>query len=173
MREPHQCTILAIDPGRTSGWALFVRGVCVASGVAKTHEERESFADLAIVTATARGVPLVVVGEIWTPGGKFGGARTMAGVGASWGQWLAAFEAAGIPKARVMRVKVQTWRAAVLGGAFGRTTEQWHAMAMRRAEHAIGRTPVDANEAEAVCIGIWATYAPEVARKIPKGRKKA
>lgn len=173
MREPHQCAILAIDPGRTSGWALFARGEHVYSGTATTHLDRVDLAQLAVEAARNNGAPLVVVGEIWTPGGKFGGARTMAGVGASWGQWLAAFEAAGIPKARVMRVKVQTWRAAVLGGAFGRKTEQWHAMATRRATVAIGRAPTDANEAEAVCIGIWATYAPEVAKKVPKGRKKS
>jgi hypothetical protein len=168
---PHACVILAIDPGKVSGWSIFVDGNCFGSGVAKTHEHRALAVKIALAYAETSVRPLVVVGEVWTPGGKFAGARTMAGLGAQWGLWLAALEAAGVAKARVLRVKTQTWRAKVLGGGWGITKAQWDARSQRRAALELCTPgPVDDNEAEAVCIGIWATRAAEVARKLPAKR---
>jgi hypothetical protein len=69
-------------------------------------------------------------------------------------------------------VRLHAERAAVLGGGWGVTTAQWDALAQRRARVELGTDRlVDDNEAEAVCIGVWATRAAEVAKKIPKGRK--
>lgn len=166
----HRCVILAIDPGKTSGWALFVDGEYTASGIAKKHAERLEAATMATVAADQWHLPLVVVAEKWTPGGKFAGARTMAGLGASWGLWTAALEEAEIPKARVLRVNTQTWRARVLGGGWGVKTEEWDRRARLRATAEAGSDVFDDNEAEAICIGVWARMAREVEAKLPKKR---
>ena len=92
---PHPCTILAVDPGKVSGWSHFHHGHNAGSGVARTHEERRVAVASAVEIALGERVPLVVVAEKWTPGGRFAGARTMAGLGAQWGLWLAALEAVG------------------------------------------------------------------------------
>ncbi len=170
---PHRCIILAIDPGKVSGWAIWRDGACIGSGVARTHDDRAYAVRFAEDYRQTFALPLVVVAEKWTPGGRFAGARTMAGLGAQWGLWLAALEAGGVPKARVLRVHTQTWRARVLGGGWGVTSAQWDALAQRRARVELGfDREIDDNEADAVCIGAWATLAPEVAKKLSTARTK-
>lgn len=170
---PNQCVILAIDPGKTSGWSAWREGYYVASGTAKTHEERLWVAAEAMKAEAKFGRRVIVVGEIWTPGGKFAGARTMQGIGSAWGEWLVALELAGIPKSRVMRVKVQTWRSVFATGR-RMTSEAWNVELARRASQLAQRVVVDDNEADAVCIGWWATRSGDVARKIakkPRGKR--
>lgn len=171
MAGAHACVVLAIDPGRISGWAVFVDGEYTASGVAKRHQDRLEAATMAVVAAEQWHLPLVVVGEKWTPGGKFAGARTMAGLGASWGLWTAVLEEAEIPKARMIRVHTQTWRARVLGGGWGVRTAEWDRRARMRASAVVGSDVWDDNEADAICIGLWARLAPEVEAKLPKKRR--
>lgn len=164
------CT-LAIDPGRVSGWAIFIDGDRVTSGVARNAVDRANAAQFARYFAESRASTLIVVAEKWTPGGKFAGARTMAGLGASWGLWIAAIENAAIPKSRVFRVHTQTWRAGVLGGGRGITREQWDMRAQHLACALAGLDAIDDNEADAICIGAWA-YTPKgriaVDGKLPK-----
>lgn len=169
---PHPCVTLAIDPGKASGWAIFALGILTASGTAKTHAARCDAARLAMTAAKAATLPIVVVAEKWTPGGKFAGARTMAGLGAQWGLWLAALEELAIPKRRVIRVHTQTWRAAVLGGGFGVTSAEWDARAQRHASRVAGVHVGDDNEADAIGIGAWAVRAAKVGELMPKGRAK-
>lgn len=167
---PHPCTILAIDPGEVSGWAVMSRDRCIASGTATTHEARTTAVLVADAESTLTGTRLVVVGEKWTAGGLHANPATMAGLGAAWGAWAAALEAEGVPKSRIVRVYPQTWRARVLAPRRGTRSDALKLMAVRRASHEIGREP-DHDEADAVCIGIWATRAAEVAAKLPKPRK--
>lgn len=168
--QPHQCVILAIDPGRRSGWCVATCGYVEAAGSATTQRHRSDAVALALEVAAERALPLVVVGEKWTPGGRYGGARTMAGLGAQWGLWLAEVEP-HVAARRIVRVYAQTWRARVLGGGRGITTAQWHARARDRAQQALRREAGSDDEAEAVCIAVWAAYADEVGAVMPKRRR--
>ncbi len=169
--HPHPYVVLAIDPGKVSGWALFIEGDYITSGTARDYADRNNAARLGADAADTSKRPLVVVAEKWTPGGKFAGARTMAGLGAAWGLWLAALEVAEVPVSRVLRVHTQTWRAAVLGGGWGVTSREWDARAQRHARVVTGRDELDDNEADAIGIGAWAFTLGgrvECDRKLPK-----
>ena len=171
--DAHPCVVLAIDPGKVSGWAVLARGVLTASGTARTHVDRRDAVSSATRTAHEASLPVIVVGEQWTPGGKFAGARTMAGLGAQWGLWQAAFEELAVPKRRVLRVHTQTWRAAILGGGFGVKTAEWDARAQRRASQTAGVHVDDDNEADAICIGLWAARAAKVGDVVPKRKARS
>ncbi|MEQ8720989.1 MAG: hypothetical protein RID81_06895 [Sandaracinaceae bacterium] len=165
--RPWPCVILAIDPGKVSGWAILREGRPVLSGTATTREDRERAVGSALCIGEDSGLPLVVVGEKWTPGGRFGGARTMAGLGAAWGRWEETLDEAGVPKTRRLRVNVQTWRAATIGGP-QRKSEQWKADAVATVRRVYQIEAKTSDEAEAVLVGRWAESAGEVGRKLPK-----
>lgn len=90
-------------------------------------------------------------------------AATLAGLGASWGLWLAALEEAEHPKRRVMRCPQTAWKRAIVGSPFAS-----HAVSMVALARRYGDRPED--ELAALAIGEWATRAGEVAAKIPKRR---
>lgn len=158
--HPHACVVLAIDPGKASGWAVFVCGRCVASGVASGHDGRMLAVELADVEAARAKLPLVVVAEKWSAGG-WASHTAMIGLGASWGDWRTALGIGGVPASRVVRVLPQTWRARVIGSPRGARSDALKRMSMMRAAKEVGHV-ADDNEADAICIGIWATRAPEV-----------
>lgn len=167
--DPIPVTILAIDPGRTSGWAVFAFDRCIASGTATTHDQRVLAIEIAQAEESRSGRKLIVVAEKWAPGGRWYTA-TMTGIGAAWGMWQAALESCGVPAARIVRVYPQTWRAKVLGGGWGVKSDEWALRAAKRAEMETGH-PCSDDEAEAVCIGAWALRADTVRDKAP-GRRR-
>ena len=168
--DPIPVTILAIDPGRTSGWAVFAFDRCIASGTATTHDQRVLAIEIAQAEESRSGRKLIVVAEKWAPGGRWYTA-TMTGIGAAWGMWQAALESCGVPAARIVRVYPQTWRAQVLGGGWGVKSDEWALRAAKRAEVETGH-PCSDDEAEAVCIGAWALRADAVRDKAPSRRRK-
>lgn len=168
--DPIPVTILAIDPGRTSGWAVFAFDRCIASGTATTHDQRVLAIEIAQAEEYRSGRKLIVVAEKWAPGGRWYTA-TMTGIGAAWGMWQAALESCGVPAARIVRVYPQTWRAKVLGGGWGVKSDEWALRAAKRAETETGH-PCSDDEAEAVCIGAWALRSDAVRDKAPSRRRK-
>ncbi|MCH9839215.1 hypothetical protein K0U83_26370 [bacterium] len=168
--DPIPVTILAIDPGRTSGWAVFAFDRCIASGTATTHDQRVLAIEIAQAEESRSGRKLIVVAEKWAPGGRWYTA-TMTGIGAAWGMWQAALESCGVPAARIVRVYPQTWRAKVLGGGWGVKSDEWALRAAKRAETETGH-PCSDDEAEAVCVGAWALRAEAVRDKAPSRRRK-
>ena len=168
--DPIPVTILAIDPGRTSGWAVFAFDRCIASGTAKTHDQRMLAIEIAQAEESRSKRKLIVVAEKWSPGGRWYTA-TMTGIGAAWGMWQAALESCGVPAARIVRVYPQTWRAKVLGGGWGVKSDEWALRAAKRAETETGH-PCSDDEAEAVCIGAWALRADAVRDKAPGRSRK-
>lgn len=166
----HDCVILAIDPGARSGWSISARGKYRDSGVAIRHEQRFDACNQAVRLAAAESLPLVVVAEKWTHGGPYGGPRTMCGLGKSWGLWCAALEMAWIPKSRVLRVYTQTWRHRVFPGQSVATKRaEWDALIRTRAEIDSGKTIESDDEADAICIDIWARDAVPVGKKVKSG----
>ena len=94
--SPIPAVILAIDPGATSGWALYSADRCIASGIAKTHEQRVMAIEIAQTEETRAKLRLIVVAEKWSPGGRWYTAtmtgmltKPSAGPALGWNQLLA------------------------------------------------------------------------------------
>jgi hypothetical protein len=156
------CTLLSIDPGAMSGWALWdpdCRGWDV--GVVETWHDRARAAWLAVTFAKAADRPLVVVAETW-PGLR---GTALAGLGAQWGRWLAELERLDVPARRVVRLTTGDWRRVVLGGVRCRSTEAWKAASRARAHAVLGHDP-GPDAADALCIGLAGLRSPSVAKAI-------
>jgi hypothetical protein len=121
--------------------------------------------------------PLIVVAETWTTGNREHDRRMKAavllGLGAAWQRWVDAFDEIGLPKSRIVRVNVATWRAKIIGGPMNRSTEEWKKLALLHAQQRFpvrvpsGRITHD-DEAEALCIAAWAMYAGPVGEAVKK-----
>lgn len=181
MMEPNQCVILAIDPGKHDGAALIAPWDAVpemqrtsapafihGSWCLTTPEMRDAIVELAQAFAYRCAIPLMVVGEKWTPGGYLT-FSTVIGLGAAWERWKMVLEARKVPRSRVIRVYPPRWRSGL--GIKGRKSEDLKAGAMRHIKAAWHVTTPNADVAEALCIAHWALFAPEVAAKIPKNRR--
>ncbi|MCK6552685.1 hypothetical protein L6R52_43080 [Myxococcota bacterium] len=172
---PHACVILAIDPGRVSGWAILERGVLVvldgrpAVGSLRDDDARgrSSVVELAMSRAASVGLPLMVVAEKWLMHGM--SHDSFAGLAASWGRWDDTLASWHVARSHVVRVYTQTWRARVLGGRNEAGGTPWKDRARAWAQHAHG-VDVGPDEAEAIAIGAWGARAGEVLEKMPRGR---
>ncbi len=147
--------LLAIDPGRVSGWALFVDGVLREHGTAKDLDGRRVAMAAAIRAVFSMGGAghIHVLAEEWSAGG-WGSYKTLLGLGAQWGKWLALFEDHKIKKARIKRVPVDEWRKVIPFGAKRMNRDQWKAAARRTVQLEFGLDVSD-DEAEAILIGWW------------------
>jgi len=181
----HDCAILAVDPGESSGWAVWLCGELRAHGPAVLPIDRQLGVTRAFSIARTHAVPLIVVAEKWNAIMRGRGAPrlstdTLTGLGAHWGRWLEQLDIHGgytlgrskWPK--IVRVLPTTWQPAMLGrgrseqlksASVTRATAQCHA-------HGLDRAPADDNVADAICIGEWACKATEVGALLPK-RKAA
>lgn len=172
---PHEVVVLAIDPGEKAGAAVLVRGR--VTDVLAIRPGAEPLAvELAKTVARDAALPLVVVAEKWSNHGVFGGARTQRGLGAAWGRWDGALLAGGIPRRVVVRVLPRTWQAKIVSG-IALPRERLAAAVASVADRALRQdpdAPLPANltldQAAAVCIGLWAARAGEVAAVMPKPR---
>lgn len=178
--------ILAVDPAATSGWAIFDCGLYYASGVAATAFERGAALELLNdVAPHRRRVPanLLVVVEDWRigrrPRRKGDGTdsgnwspTTLVRMGESRGRWLERAASAGIPEAQIVHVEPPTWRA-VLAGMPRRSGEQAKASAVQLVRMRFSNQVEDENEAEAVCIALWAQHAPEVSQALATAARRA
>lgn len=165
---PHHCVVVAVDPGETSGWAIFVHGVLVDSGELPASSIRviENVIEEARWIAASRELPLVLVRER-----PFGGTMGRNSSGASR-VWKACWDSADVVRSRSVAVYPSTWRSRVLGRGWGnRKREVVRPEEQRVAKLIAGKATVGADESAAVCIGRWACHALEVAAKLPKVRK--
>ena len=165
-----QAVILAIDPGKRSGFSIWIRGILATWGPIEPGDELTAVQAARVFEANEK-LPLIVVGEKWTAGG-WRSAASMMGMGAQWGRWDGALRAANHPKRRVVRVYPQTWRAAILRPRRGANTEQLKHLSVTAANYvAASSVPIlDDNVADAINIGRWATRAAVVEALMPKGR---
>jgi len=165
-REAIACVLLAIDPGATAGWALFVAGVLREVGIAKKATQRQAVVQAAIDLAATEGLSLIVVAEAWEAGG-WKSHTAMIGTGAQWGRWQEQLEMVGHPVRRILRVTPQRWRSLVLKA---RTKDAAVAYCAARWEGFVFAT---ADACEAACVGAWGTHAGEVAEVVPVRRARA
>lgn len=175
------CVLMAVDPGKASGWALTYVAPYEphlrtwSHGTTETWLHRSDACTHAHAIAHAIGQPLVVVAETWrvSGGGKQGregraswNTQTIAGLGAQWGLWLAELQRLDVPERRIVRVDTGTWGQVVLGRS-RMTTEQRHAASRLRARSVLGHD-VGPDEAAALCLGLWGLRSEKVAAAIGK-----
>ena len=174
--RPWQAAVIAVDPGRTSGWALSVRGDLKAAGEVSGLDLARTTQVCAEALAVAPDLPAVLVLErpfIHPRMSRANAAQTVAGIAAASEIWRQGWSAAGGVKRRVVGVYPATWRAAVLGRGMGtarrevaRQTEQRTARALAADAGLPG--PVGSDAAAAICIATWGSRAGEVGKVLPK-----
>jgi hypothetical protein len=157
-----------VDTAQSSGWSIWVQGKPVACGhvdmLAGVDNGLSQCRD-AISEAKAHDLPAILVFE-----------RPFRGntQGQFIGCWKQKWIGAGGVKSRMTGVYPMTWRAAVLGKRWARAErdkvraeEQRWARALAKAN---GLDPAIAGHGDAapgLGIGAWASYAGEVAAKLP------
>lgn len=186
LASPIPCVIIAVDPGRASGWAIFLEGRPVSWGVVDAADAQRVQRVLldACRLAQLRNVPLVLLGETWNAGGARGVAQWQ-GLGAAWGAWKYAAEHLSSSRRgerdalgpqlvanRMMRVSTSTWRAhfGMMRAPKG-APKSWYkerAVELARDELHLVVDGAHHDAAEALLIGLWGTRALAVAKKLPK-----
>lgn len=159
--------ILAVDPGSDDGSAVFYRAKLLASsGATATRAGREAMIGPAHAWATTQGIPFICVLETWTKHRKKANTKgdgwtfdTALRCGEQAGRWLADMEE--VNPHGIVRVKPLVWRRQLFGGRVMNTATA-KARAIKHADQVFGKL-CDDNEAEAICIGHWATQADDVA----------
>jgi hypothetical protein len=161
----HKCTILAVDPGETSGWAIIDGGRVVARGTCDVFGAKP-----AQVIALALACPGPLVSVLERPFRVRSQSSTGIGTGDRiWRQRLKEARCAQ----RVVRVYPPTWRARVLGRD-PITGKSWasvkrddvRAEELRIAGLMTKARDIHPDEAAAVLIGWWGLYSGEVGEKL-------
>lgn len=179
-----QAAVLGLDPARASGWALWLPSTIVASGVCATSQDRRACIVDAKVQAAARGLPLVVVYERHTVGGRRVTRRdgsqgsswnpaTMMGMGESRGRWLEQLELAEVPRSHVIGVTPGEWRRAALGSRTAiMARDELKALAIESCRLR-GYDVRDDDQAEAILIALWGAQASAEVRILAQRKRRA
>jgi hypothetical protein len=167
LQEPVQASILAVDPGAISGWALGAPGgLLCQTGSAQTVASRAAVGELFIDLPE----PQILVHER----GGWRGVTDAHALGMHMGRWLEAVHGyTRSPEFRFGAIAVNpaTWRSA-FGLYSGMGRDRLKARALEVAAEILGREPADDNEAEAVLILRWAMYSPEVQAAAKRKRRR-
>lgn len=186
------CVIVAVDPGKTSGFAIYVEGVLDWWGTADAGDSariQEVLLQACFLSHRHR-LPLVLLGETWNVGGAHSSPAMWQGLGAAWGAWKFAAEflsssrrdqpgAIGpqLVASRILRVSTSTWRArfGMMRAPKGAEKSWYKSMALQVVEQQLGLEvdPQHHDAAEALLIGLWGTRAAAVGKKLPARVMKA
>lgn len=158
---PHQCRVLAVDPGNTSGWAVFDHGKLIAWGVLSKDE---LFGDGPASVIREQRPRVVVLERPFRV--RF---QNQTGIGAGMRIWKEHAAKAGL-KERTLLVYPSQWRRILPKAPKGEKRDR---KAIRAVEadlarefigQAAGGTPlgVHPDVAPAVLMGRWAAFSGEV-----------
>jgi hypothetical protein len=164
--KPWLAAVLAIDTARISGWSIRIAGKQHEFGEVDTTDADAVLyiVQWAIKRAAHAEVPLVLVLE--RPWG--GTVNTVDGLGGARERWARAWRDCKQSEARLLRVHVPEWRAAVLGGYWvSAPREEVRPHEQLTAALMVGQE-VGEDEAPAILIGHWASMAAKVGRAIGK-----
>jgi len=160
--------ILAVDPGKSSGWALYDRGMLQAFGQCDPYsdEPRKLLEEAARMGERA---VLVIERPVHR---RFGsGGYDTTNVGAADTVWREHAKRCGYAK-RIVRVYPASWRAKVLGAPWHmakRKLVREHEQQVVRSMLAKDWAAVPGDDAcPAILIGQWAAHAGEVAKVLPR-----
>lgn len=176
--------LLAVDPGKTSGAALFVRGDL--AGVSTVDVADSSALNTVVWHAlqlSSEYGPLIMVGETWGKGGPRG-MKQWQGLGAAWKRWQWALEegwaawraehpdyrkAPRMYKPQTATVHTSTWRSKIFGRRMSKEQAKRMAVWAVASRYDIKLEPQEHDAAEAVLIGTYAQHDKNVLAKLPKG----
>lgn len=151
-------SILAIDPGLHSGWAIFLDGRYKTSGYFRMDSIKGAKGvEEIIVSADTMGIKVMVIEDSHPGGytgadGQFHNASfdTYKGIGMRRGAWEQEARKRGM---RIVAIKAATWHK-IINVAGYRANRAWlKDMAHRMAQIIVGRTVETEDEADACCIG--------------------
>lgn len=188
-RTPWPAIVLAIDPGREAGAAIFGPFDPVVFEVDIFTRDVEGIVELAAELALKHRLPLVLALEEWGKGGPLG-IDQWIGLGESRGAWRRAFiiycrenaEKEGriglFVKTRIILVPQTRWRSVVVEetgfihpvmGWRPFATEEWKEAATRSIATRIPGIDVDGkpNAAEAACLGLYVVRSDELGKMLP------
>lgn len=160
--RPWRAAILAVDPGNTSGWAIWLAGKLAESGTVDVFDHAEI---ARIVSALERLADVADLAPVLLLERPF----SRRSLGASRPLWQSAWSKAGLPASRVVRAWPARWRAQLFGHGLHAAPQA----VARRAEQLTARSIVGSNDeiqhdrAAAICQGAWASRAAEVGRVLP------
>lgn len=170
--RPWPAVVLAVDPGNTSGWAIYV---CGALGSHGELDSRDAAAVRAVVAravaaAAEHALPCVIAPE--RPWG--GNVATVAGIGAARERWLSAWrELAAGHFGKIANVSTSEYRAAVLGRSYASAPRH----VAQAAEAALARTlagrDCGPDESAAIVQGRYASHAAAVGQLLGKRARRA
>lgn len=170
---PHNCAILAVDPGDTSGWSTWIDGKLYDSGTCDSPYEGSPFCLVSQAIHAAGGLPknggktlVMVIERPFRV--RF---ANQTSIGAVDKIWRVAAEQCGL---KIVRVYPSTWRSRVLGGRWANAKrDAVRVQEQAFVEHQYGIKNVHPDEAPAILIGKWGTTAGEVGAKLPKRARAA
>jgi hypothetical protein len=145
--------LLSIDPGRTSGWAIWLNGDLHSSGVVKNALGRREVVDTAW-DLVEKPQEIQVAFEKCAHGSN----PTVYGMGKSEGRWLEELELSCVPEKNVTRYTASQWRRRLWGSIRMPGNKQqrragWKIQALTWAETYCGVKAATDDEAEALCMG--------------------
>jgi len=153
---PHDCAVLAVDPGATSGWAIYVRGRLVAYG---KLTEKELYADgpanVLRLLLSQNGPHVVVLERPFRI--RF---QNQATIGAAMKMWAQRAKEGRFVR-HILRVYPPTWRR-ILPKGMPKDRKAVRAQEAALAGRMLGKDKVHPDIAPAVLMGRWASFAGEV-----------
>jgi len=163
---PWPVVVLAIDPGLTSGWALWAAGKYVDSGEVDALDPAAvaRVVSGAMLTAELASMPAVLVYERSWSQRSLGPTRPI---------WKAAWKAGGGVQKYVVGFYPATWRARVLEKGMHAAPTDVVRRAEQRTAARIARRRVGVDEAPAVCMGQCGCHAGEVGAVLPQKIREA
>jgi hypothetical protein len=177
--SPIAASILCVDPGKVSGWAIWRNGQPVRFGHVDVFGDPMRIEGVLAEFICEPGPHLVVIERPF--GAGHGNASTAVGAGDVI--WRSAVERFKL-KPRLVRVYPSQWRCKALGKGWGSAARE----KVRKQEQAVAlhevcsslpgyadnlqTTEIHSDAAPAICMGRWASYAGECIAKLPKPRAR-
>ncbi len=145
-------TILSIDPGKTSGWAIVRAGKVVESGELRIDSRKGLEEAQWLVHWLSRDTMVVIEDVGYISAGKVR-IETMHHLGVRAGAWACLARQRGL---EVQWVHPNTWQRAMLHrGGRNPGRDMLKRLSVARARQESGRV-LGENASDAVCLGLWA-----------------
>lgn len=181
--NPANALVVGIDPGEVSGIGYSFEGDVIQFSTVEKAEHRQEIVVSLFEQASDLNLPIVVVMEKWTAGGKAMNPEMLTGLGQQAGRWLQCFEQAHALFSDQLvvyhRVYPQTWRAAIFGSSAHRAkSDALKRLAQATAVQILGWEPaarvlIDHNIAEALCMMRFGELSLEIKSKLSDMKRRA
>lgn len=156
---PWPCVILAVDTAENSGWSIW------------RHGEIDSWGEVDLMMRDALYPPFQTLNACFPNATKVL-VLELPFRGNSQGQWIGHWKHEwtvkhSLPRTKIVQVNPQTWRCKVIGLS-NQKRDEMRKLEQQTAKRIIGmrRGELGTDEAAAICIGKWASWAPQVGSKL-------